>query len=189
VSIQKYDLERFTGEFILNLPDLPGKIKISQVKVSTSKPSIIHPPQGNIGIFVPDKRLLKSNAQNDQFFLLSRAALNAYRNFGLGRGYRLGGGSPGGLGSGFGGRLGGRSLSRLGSWLGDWLGGRSGDNLGSDLGSELGSWLGSGLGGCPLSRLGSWLLGWLIHHFLLIKVILTKKCPGTFKLRGVSFSG
>ena len=94
----------------------------------------------------------------DSIFLLSRAALNAYRNFGLGRGYRLGG-SPlsslrGSLGSSFRGRFGSSLRSRLGSRLRSRFGGR--------LRSGLGGKLGSSLRGSPLSRLGSCLGGWFL---------------------------
>jgi hypothetical protein len=114
-----------------------------------------------IGNFVPVKRLVITNVQIDRFFLLSRAALDAYRYFGLGRGYRLGGGSPGGLGSG----LVSGFRSRLVGWLGGWLVGGFGSGLVGRFGGGLGGWFGSGLGsglrGCPLSCLGGWLLDWL----------------------------
>jgi hypothetical protein len=103
--------------------------------------------------------ILKGLPKIDPKFLLSRAALDAYRNFGLGRGYRLGGDPLSGLGSSLGGRFGSHLLSWLGDWLGGNLGSGLGDNLGSDLRSELGSNLGSRLGGSPLSNLGSWLGG------------------------------
>jgi hypothetical protein len=99
--------------------------------------------------------ILKGLPKIDPKFLLSRASLNAYRNFGLGRGYHLGGDPLSGLGSSFVGRF----RSRLGGWLGDWLGSGLGDsfvdNLGSGFGSKLGSWLGSGLGGWLGGNLGS----------------------------------
>jgi hypothetical protein len=92
-------------------------------------------------------------------FLLSRASLNVYRNFGLGRGYHLGGDPVGGLGSSLGGCFRSRLLSWLGGWLGSGLGGSFGDNLRSSFGSKLGSGFGGRLGGSPLSNLGSWFGG------------------------------
>jgi hypothetical protein len=50
-----------------------------------------------VGIFVPEDILFINRMKIDSKFLLSRASFNAYRNFGLGKGYRLGGDPLGGL--------------------------------------------------------------------------------------------
>jgi hypothetical protein len=65
------------------------------------------------------KTLLKSNTQNDPKFRISQVSSNDYRNFGLGWGYRLGGGSLSSLGSNLGGRFGSRFLSWFRSCFGD----------------------------------------------------------------------
>jgi len=101
------------------------------------------------------KVAIKINFFFDPFILLSRAALDVYRNFGLGRGYRLGGDPLGGLGSGFLGCFVGCFQSCFGGWFGSWFGSWFRDRLGSGLGGWLGGWL----LGCPLSYLGGWLVG------------------------------
>ena len=113
-----------------------------------------------VGIFVPDKSCNINQLFFDPIFLLSRASLNAYRNFVPSWGYRLGGDPLSGFGSRLGGRLGSSFLSWLGDWLGSGLGGGFGDNLGRGFGSKLGSGFGSSLLGCPLSNLGSRFGGW-----------------------------
>jgi hypothetical protein len=125
-----------------------------------------------VSIFVPVKRLVITNVQNDRFFLLSRAALNAYRNFGLGRGYRLGGGSLGGFGGGFLSRFVGCFLSCFGGWFRSRLRGWFGGGLRSRFRGGLGSGLGGGLRGCPLSRLGGWLGGW----YFIVKLFVKRSC-------------
>ena len=49
--------------------------------------------------------LLKSNVQNDRFFLINLSILKSYIKNRSDRGYRLGGDSLGGFGGGFPGRL------------------------------------------------------------------------------------
>ena len=69
-----------------------------------------------IVIFRSDKSCNINQLFFDLIFLLSRASSNAYRNFGLGWGYHLGGDPLSGLGSRLGGYLVGRfpmSLGRL----------------------------------------------------------------------------
>ena len=85
-------------------------------------------------------------------FLLSIGTWEYYIENWLGRGYRLGGGSPGGFLS----RLWGHFLSYFGSWFRGCLESSYRDILGSGLVSYFGS------------RLGSWLGGWFILNFQLV---------------------
>ena len=103
-----------------------------------------------IVIFRSDKSCNINQLFFDLIFLLSRASSNAYRNFGLGWGYHLGGDPLSGLGSRLGGYLVGRFPCHLVGCLGDCLGDRLGSNLGGHLGDDLGSSLGGCLGGYPV---------------------------------------